>query len=149
MNKKKIEKMLPVALETLQDRKCGIKDIQTGKIKKSYRSAISSFGAAVTMGSFKAAVSFFSTDAEKGDAGISRSLLLRAIHHVVYQKPWKDGKENMQQEVRGIVQDVLKASDAEARQMQDDFLHAAVALKLAMNAFDMSDDKKDTPEGST
>lgn len=144
MNKKKIEKMLPVALKVLQEEKCGIKDEKTGKIDKSYRSAISSFGAAVTMGSFRAAVSFFSKDAEKGDSGIKRSLLLRAMDHVVHpDKEWCKLKEAAK-EIQAIVIHALNTS-TNIRQMQDDYLHAAVALKLAMNAFDMSDEKKDKP----
>ncbi len=141
MNKKKIEKMLPDALKALQEEKCGIKDSITGKISKSYRSAISSFGAAVTMGSFRAAVSFFSKDAEKGDSGISRSLLLRAMDHVAYpEKEWSELKEAAK-EVQDIVIHALDTG-TNIRQMQDDYLHAAVALKLAMNAFDLSDDQK-------
>ena len=137
MNKKKIEKMLPRALETLADDECGISS--NGKINKSYRSAISSFGAAVTMGSFRAAVAFFSKDADKG-AGISRSLLLRAMNHVVNPNDWCREKAN--EEVRAIVTAVLSET-ADIRQMQDDFLHAAVALKLAMNAFDLGQNQKD------
>ena len=145
MNKKKIEKMLPVALKVLQEDKCGIKDEKTGKINKSYRSAISSFGAAVTMGSFRAAVSFFSADAEKGDSGISRSLLLRAMDHVVNPKKVWSEKSKAKEEVQAIVIHTLDTR-TDIRKMQDDYLHAAVALKLAMNAFDMSenqDNKKD------
>lgn len=141
MNKKKIEKMLPRALETLADQECGISS--NGKINKSYRSAISSFGAAVTMGSFRAAVSFFSKDADGGDAGIYRSRLLRAMEHVVHPESWKD--------VKKIVETAL-AKETDVRQMQDNYLHAAVALKLAMNAFDLDpeDKQKDKPkEGST
>ena len=128
MNKKTVEKMLPKALDTLRDPHCVIE--KGGKINKSYRSSISSFGAAVAMGSFRAAVAFFSKDAEKG-SGISRSALLVALDHLCSADP------NHWQTAEQICAQVLQTPDDELRLTQDRYLHAAVALKLAMNAFEL------------
>lgn len=148
MNKKKIEKMLPIALKTLADKKCGVSE--NGKISKSYRSAISSFGAAVTMGSFRAAVAFFSKDADKGDAGISRSKLLRAIDYLcqTWDSRWIDRDKNAAdwRTAEKVCAFVLERPQNEIKLLEQDFLHAAVALKLAMNAFDLGSDQKDDNE---
>lgn len=139
MNKKRIEKMLPEALEILKDPKCGI--CKDGKINKSYRSAIASFGAAVTMGGFRAAVAFFSKDAEKGDSDISRSELIRAIDYLCQtcNIEWRDPNWRP---AENVYSKVMERDDEAIRRLEQDFLHAAVALKLAMNAFDLISEKK-------
>lgn len=126
MNKKKIDAMLPVALQALQSPECGIVD--NGKIVKTYRSAISSFGGAVVMGSFKAAVAFFGKDADSKKSKISRSKLLRTLYYISTGE-WKPADE--------IVQTVLAADAATVTQLNKSFSHASVALKQAMNAFDL------------
>lgn len=102
------------------------------EISKSYRSAISSFGAAVAMGSFRAAVAFFSKDAENGESGISRSRLLPLMY---YLYKWNTTGTGVWQTAEAVCGEVLGASDENAREMEKEFLHASVALKLAMNAF--------------
>ena len=127
MNKKKVEKLLPLALETLQNSRCGI--AKDGTVKKAYRSAISSFGAAVAMGSQKAAAAFFSVDAEGGRAGIQRSRLLTAMDHLCSGSPdaWLEPDQ--------VCRKILSCSDRDIKRLESEYLHAAVALKLAMNAF--------------
>ena len=172
MNKKKIEKMLPEALETLKDSECGI--CKDGKINRSYRSAIASFGAAVTMGSFRAAVAFFSKDAEKGDSGISRSKLICAIDYLcqTYNPEWqKERGQNDANDGQNAANDgqnaandrqnaakwhaakdvcayVMKQDNEKLKLLEQDYLHAAVALKLAMNAFDLISEKKGKDESN-
>lgn len=136
MNKKQIDAMLPKALEVLQNGKFGIS--QAGKINSAYRSAIAAFGAAMTMGSFKAAVSFFSKDAEDGKAGISRSKLLEAMNLIA-----RGGQDNS----KDILNYVIKCGKEEEKRLKRDFINAAVALKLAMNAFDLGKNDKKGDEG--
>ncbi len=132
MNKKKIDSLLPAALSALKE--CAISDEKNTTILKSYRSAIASFGAAVTMGSFKAAVAFFSEDADPSKSKISWSELIRAMYRVS-AGVWLESSE--------ICKIILNdPNDA----LKDTFLHASVALKLAMNAFDLVDDTKDVKE---
>lgn len=151
MNKKKIESMLPVAHDVLlHDGGCKLRANE--KINKSYRSAISSFGAAVTMGSFRAAAAFFSKDADKGDAGISRSELLRTVDFICQriEKKWRDpGKEKAEwRSAENVCAFVLSRPQNEIKQLEQDFLHAAVALKLAMNAFNMDPEEKQAKGGA-
>ena len=96
MNKKRVDNWVITARDALIH--CGI--AKDGKIDKNFRSQISAFGAAVTMGSFKAAVAFY---AKQGNADTDRSALLKAIYYVIngeqaYEKlHGKDekGKENL------------------------------------------------------
>lgn len=132
MNKRKVEKYLPLAIEAINYDECKIlkelKEKDTNKeykaIPKTFRGYISSFGAAVTMGSFKSAVAFFST---QSGADEPRQELMRALWYMV-KKEWKSASE--------VCNAVLRVSDKkELATLREDFLNASVAVKLALNAF--------------
>lgn len=136
MKKQTIEKVLPTALEALQSPECKI--CNNGSIPRAYRSQISAFGSAVTMGSFRAAVAFYSEDVE--GRGVSRSELIRAIYYVAHKS---DALGDVRQEdcwldAKDVVKKVLNLNERDVRAERDRFLHAAVALKLAMNAFNLT-----------
>lgn len=124
MDKRRVEQYLPNALKALGASNCGI--VQNGKIPKAFRSQISSFGTAVIMGSFQAAVAFFS---DNGGASVPRSKLIRAMYFVVHGE-WKPA-EAIRSEVTRWTQPRLSAE-------KERFLNASVALKLAMNAFELT-----------
>ena len=130
MNKRKVEEYLPRALEGLANPKCNIRkkdknDKFLNQIEKNFRGQISSFGAAVTMGSFKAAVAFFG---QKGSAEVDRSELLRLINYVV-NNDWETADK--------IVTNILGLADSDVPGVQEQYLNASVAIKLAMNAFEL------------
>lgn len=128
---RKIDKLIPDAIAALKDtNNCRISE-DGATIKSAYRAAISSFGAAITLGSLKAAVAVFTEDAEGGEAGIKRSELLRAIHFLV------SGEWISAEEVFKAVIDESNTS-ANERSLRHRFINAAVALKLAMNAFELT-----------
>lgn len=135
---RKIDKLIPDAIAALKDtNNCRISE-DGATIKSAYRAAISSFGAAITLGSLKAAVAVFTKDADGGDAGIKRSELLRAIHFLV------SGEWISAEEVFKAVIDESNTS-ANERSLRHRFINAAVALKLAMNAFELT--KKENTGG--
>ena len=130
MNKHRVERYLGKALKGLDDTKnceIRIKDEKTGsytsRIDKNFRGQISSFGAAVTMGSFKAAVAFMS---QKAGSEVERQELIKLLNFVVRDK-WEKPED--------IVQYVLHLGDKEVNDMKDRFLDASIAVKLALNAF--------------
>lgn len=131
MNKRKVDKWLNVALDALNDtQNCKICS-KDGKIEEGFRSQISAFGAAVTMGSFKAAVAFFSDEKK---AAVSRSELIRAMYYIIHGE-WKDEK--------AILKEILAITDRNRhKNIQNDFIQASIALKLAMNAFELVPAKK-------
>ena len=87
-NKNRTDSYIPDAIKALEA--CGI--AKDGKIDSSYRGQISSFGAAVTIGSFKQAVAFFAQDAKNGDSKINRSDLILAIDYVINPKKYPEEK---------------------------------------------------------
>ena len=127
MSVKRINEYLPRAITVLRD--CGIE--KDGKIIKTYRSQISSFGAAVRMGTLASAVAFYSkaattgANAGGGEGKVDRSLLMNAIYMLIGQ--------NGQGSLLNAVVSRLPGFDKE------NILDAAAALKLGMNAYQLID----------
>lgn len=119
MNKNRVNNWILTAKEALI--KTGI--AENGKIDGNYRAQISSFGAAVVMGSLPAAVAFFS---EQGGASVKREKLISAIYFCITGDYVDD--------VKKILEFVCKNNTYELREQ---FTDASIALKLAMNFFDM------------
>ena len=122
MNKKRVDQWVEKAREALIH--YGI--AKNGKIDKNFRSQISAFGAAVTMGSFKAGVAFY---AKQGNADTDRSALLKAIHYM------RTGDDASADEIF-----ISVCSSEDLSVIQAEYLDASIALKLAMNLFDMGQD---------
>lgn len=118
MNKKRVNGWLLTAKEALEA--TGI--AKNGQIEKTYRGQISSFGAAVVMGSLPAAVAFFT---EQGGASVSREKLIQAMYYCISGEV-KNEKE--------IFEYVCKHNSADLRNQFED---ASIALKLAMNFFNL------------
>ena len=125
MNKRIVNEYIPIAIEALNSNCCHIREKDSNVIAGTYRSAISSFGAAITMGSFKSAVAFF---CDNGSSTINRSELMRAIYFIVHGKEWKTAKE--------ICTEIIAITDeSKLNEEKEAFINASIALKLAMNAF--------------
>lgn len=119
MNKKRVNDWLLPAKKALED--TGI--AKDGKIEKTFRGQISSFGAAVVMGSLPAAVAFFS---EKGSSSVERQKLIKAMYLISEKKMPEDAKE--------VLQYVCENNSSD---LKEKFTDASIALKLAMNFFDL------------
>ena len=130
MSVKRINDYIPQAIGVLQD--SGI--AKNGEIVKSYRSQISSFGAAVRMGTLASAVAFYSKaastgeNARGGEGGMDRTLLMRAIYMLI--------KPNGTEDLLTAVVNNRPGFDKE------NVLDAAAALKLGMNAYYLTEPKK-------
>lgn len=139
-NKNRIDSYIPDAIKALEI--SGI--AKNGKIDSSYRSQISSFGAAVTIGSFKQAVAFFSQDAKNGDSKISRSDLIVAINCILNPDDFSD-KEYINQSkeklLKKIKTDILMQNAKSLKTLENQYLDASVALKVAMGVYDMGKEK--------
>ena len=123
MNKKRVDKYLPLAIDAIE--KCSISN-EKGDVTKTFRGNISSFGAAVTMGSFKAAVAFFS---QKNKSTIDRQNLIAAMWYVV-----KNGEKK---DVADICKEILRMNGTELDAITAEFLDASIAIKLAMNVYNL------------
>lgn len=125
MDQKAIDSLVEPAYEILND--VGI--AKGGKVSKSYRAQISTFGSAIINGTLLSAVSFFST--QEG-ASVDRSKLMEAIKLII-NKDNKDDKETLFEYVKKNTPDV-----GENRQLKAKIMYAAIALKLAMNLYQLS-----------
>ena len=119
MNKKQVNDWIYPAQKAIIE--CGI--AENGKVDSAFRGQISSFGAAVVMGSLKSTVAFFADD---GDAKVSRSKLIIAIYYIITGKRAKKPKD---------VFEYICENDN--RQTKEQFINASIAVKLALNFFDM------------
>ncbi len=129
MNKKRVNQWILPAKEALIT--TGIYDKEKQSIDKTYRGQIASFGAAVIMGSFKAAVAFF---AVQGGASVEREKLIQAMYMIVnnHQETTKPDK---------ILENICEMDDRKLEETKAAFIDASIALKLAMNFFKL--DKKE------
>lgn len=142
MNKQRVNDYLTPAVNALIECKIAVEENKSYQILKTYRANISGFGAAVAMGSFKAAVAFYSSDARsknesQKDDKVYRSRLIQAMDMIVEEKEKpKDAKD--------ICKKILQknSTDGTLDELCEKYLDASIALKLAMNSFDLIDPKK-------
>lgn len=127
MNKIAIDRNLPYAYKGIIDSKIS----KDGKVNKSYRGQISILGAAITMGSIKSALCFFSEKANN-NSDVDRSKLLDTIYYVL--KNSEDTKEKYK-DVENLNAYVVNA-DSDKDALKEDIINAAIAIKLAMNLFE-------------
>lgn len=128
MDKNRINKLLPIAVEV-------IKNKLSEPIPNEFRGYIASFGAAVTMGSLPAAVAYYS--AASKNAKEDRTKLPVMILEVLKG-------ENAAITVDTLFEYVTAfKNDNESFAIKEDVLHAAIAIKLGLNLFEIeSKDEK-------
>lgn len=124
MNKNEIDALLPKAYNVLDD--VGIVETKnnTKVIVKTYRGLISSFGAAITMGSLLSACAFF---ADKGSSSVDRTKIERAIEKLI-------GLEKDTNLFMYVSNQIKNNKEAECT---EEVINAAIALKLAMNLYEL------------
>lgn len=130
MNKARVNSWLIPAKEALEHKGYGV--VSEGTIPASFRGYIAKFGAAVVMGSLPTAVAFFS---EQGGAEKDRSKLLQQMWYVINHED-VDLREKKPKEIMEYV------CKNDSNDLKEKFADASVAIKLAMNFFILSGDKK-------
>lgn len=135
----KIDELIANAIPILKNTGIVKKDEKTGEeyILRSFRGQISSFGAAVEMGSLLSAVAFFSN---KGGSETDRPKLMQAIYMLIANKKVEESTEKSL---------LIHVAANNTPTLKRNVIDAAVALKLAMNAYELRDkDDKQKSEGS-
>ena len=122
MNKKTVNREIPIAYEALSNNK---KVVVNGKIDKTFRGQISSFGAAVATGSIVSAVAFFS--ASDNASSTDRPQLMNLIYDILK-------RDNLMPSACRNLFDYVKGGSYERK---ENVLNAAIALKLAINLFEL------------
>lgn len=128
MNKKDVNEKIDYAYRALTECKIA----ENNKIVKTFRGQISSFGAAVEMGSLKPAILFFS---DQGGSSVKRTNLMDAIHYILVQCDKKESNsgESLYQYIKN-----KEAKGVPEYRLKEDVLSAAIAIKLAMNLFELT-----------
>lgn len=126
MNKREVDQMLPAAYTVV---KATIAD-QNGKVKSGFRGQISTFGAAITMGSLLSAVSFFS---EQAGSAVDRPKITKAVYEII-------GKtKNNDDELFDFLKKEIYPGDnyswEKEQYYKEKVVNAVIALKLALNLF--------------
>ena len=124
MNKKRVDKLLPLAAEALKHANIAV----NGKVDAAFRGQISSFGSAVKNGSILSAVAFFS---QQGKAKVHREHLLKAINELMSLEVPELVGEDLFTKVQSV-QDAVKKTI-----LKEQILDCVIALKLAMNLYDL------------
>ena len=135
MNKKRVDDWILKAKAAIVKSEIA----QDGEALNGYRSQISSLGAAMIMGSFKSAIAFFVEKAEsrsdkeksRPDKEVDRSKLLTAIYYVAVC----DDVDKADKVEPKYVFEYVCENDSKA--LKEDFIDAAIAVKLALNFFDL------------
>lgn len=134
MDKKQVNELLPFAQEVLAEhfgKEVSEEDRNKNNIKipKEFRGYISTFGAAISTGSLVAAVAFISGDSNntKGKREDLPGLILQVL---------VEGKEIQADTLFDYV-----TSAEEDRSIKENVLNATIALKLAMNLFELKEKK--------
>lgn len=134
-NKRKIDEYIPKAIDALNSvhNNENKKIVENGKINKTFSGQIATFAVAVSTSSLLSAVAFFS---DNGSSSVERSLLMDVIYEVI---------ENRKAENGGLLKYVKDKYEKSKNRLaynrvKEDILNAAIALKLAMNFYELIDD---------
>lgn len=132
VNKKRIDNNIGKAYDILKSEKVAI--AKNGQIPRGYRSQISSFGAAISSGSLLAAIAFFS---DKGNAQVERQNLMQAIMELI-----RENHKDVQEDSLFIYVRARQGSESEIAKLKEEILDYTIAIKLAMNLYVLTADKK-------
>lgn len=132
MNKNLVNEEISTAYEAIKDP--DVKISENGiSVKKEFRGQISSFGAAITMGSLTSAIAFF---ADKGGSKVDKTKLLKAIMYILNHKR---GQE------LDTIKDLFDYADRHGDKAKEEILNASLAIKMALNLyeFEKTDNKSE------
>lgn len=125
MGKSRIDELLPCAYDAINSVVA-----ENGIIKGNYKAQITSFGAAISMGSLLAAIAFFS---ENSKSDIPRDDLMKMIYYLVEKRNYI-GVEQIKSKIKSydLFNYVKNNNNESTKQL---VLDAAIAIKLALNLF--------------
>lgn len=129
MDKKLVDELIPIAYSALKESEV-VND--KNQVENSYKGQIATFGAAIATGSLKAAVCFFSN---QGSAEVERPRLIEALSMVFKNRNWieESGKEKFKEYILSEDENILYKKEK--------VLNAIIALKLALNLYELVETK--------
>jgi len=131
MNKNKVDKMIMMAYEKLQEQQF----IKGGKIPKECQSRLASFGAAIATKSLLASISAYIKTSDNDNAKDAHGTEIIAI---IWDIMRKCNKELTEDSLIKCVEGLLEAKNDTTHlyELKMQIKDAAVAVKLAMNFFE-------------
>lgn len=121
MNKKIINDEIAIAYEAIIKNKI---INERGQVQKTFRGQITSFGASIIMGSLLPAIAFF-YDSEKST--VDRKKVLDAIYYIL------QARQKIGQDEKNLFEYAKKHQE----DSREEILNASIALKLAINLFEL------------
>ena len=131
MAKSRINRYLPIAYEAVKNSEL----IKDDKLQGNYQAQITSFGAAVSMGSLLSAIAFFS---DKGSSDVKRQELMKLIYYIIKKDKGSEEKYNE------IKKYALFEYAKDNGNIKQEVLDAAIAIKLTLNLFEEEISKNET-----
>ena len=128
MNKVQVDKWIPPAYDLIKR----LKIAEDNKVDKGFRSQISSFGAALQMGSVLSAVTFFT---KEDKSRVDRHKLMTAIYYLIFPPKEDDPGDTEYPDER------LFVALRDKKTNREEVCNAAVAVKLALNLFELKPGK--------
>ena len=137
MNQRKIDNMIPFALDELYQMPIGKKEIKAGEydINKVYFGYMAAFGPSVVQSGIAKTLAFYSKD--KGEGEGDRKLILELIKQV-YIKAYPAYSSYSSTDLLKLYDDKAKQPNFSTLQkldLADKILEAAIACKLVMNTY--------------
>lgn len=123
MAKNRINRYLSIAYDAVKNSEL----IKDDKLQGNYKAQITSFGAAVSMGSLLSAIAFFS---DKGSSDLKRQELMKLIYYIIRKD---EGIEDKYDEIKKYALFEYAKDNGNVKQ---EVLDAAIAIKLTLNLFE-------------
>lgn len=123
MAKNRINRYLSIAYDAVKNSEL----IKDDKLQGNYKAQITSFGAAVSMGSLLSAIAFFS---DKGSSDLKRQELMKLIYYIIRKD---EGIEDKYDEIKKYA---LFEYAKDNENVKQEVLDAAIAIKLTLNLFE-------------
>jgi CRISPR-associated protein Cmr5 len=128
MNKKKIENLIPIAMEAIECQRIELLNDKK-EIPKEFKGYISNFGASIIQSGLLATVAFY----ESKDSGAKedRSQLTRCILYLIDED---EKSKILKGEKRKLLKYIL-AYQKDNEELKEEIINAAISLKLALRTF--------------
>ncbi len=132
MNKRRVDELIPAAHEAIAENLA-----KDGKVEKAYRGAISSFGAAVIMGSILSAAAYYNDPDPNGKKAPNEVVDKNRVSQVLIEALKKSayGKGIKEKSLFDYVVKCCQAGEAERIECKELICDVAIAVKLALNLF--------------
>lgn len=144
MNQRRIDEMIPVSLNLMENPLDSFKEIKSDKykIKSGYLSAIDAFGPSVIQAGILKTLAFYMKESEGTDRRAILELIKEVMKKVYQLKPDQQHKSLLEI----FIEETKDKTTIEKLHLKDIILEAATACKLAKLSFEKEESYKNEGE---